>query len=479
MNQTAKHAGMDVPKRQTVTYDPIIVRNEANDILEGPAPTGVGIAASTLREWIDRSCIARNWPQPSPVTPIPSYYWQQTKAQVTHIAGALRADLTQNALDPAEKSALQSALHDFLRLGAMYTTNAMQSVPGNPEERRIRYDITNERREEVVKAIVDGWSPPDANGHAIPGLMELFQSEDKYAPKTLGSMNTFFKLIDYYLSTLVHGSAIRAPVYFKRLLLEPSIVAHDVSVKFTIQYYHSHRTIRDSLIQLLGRNKPNGGPSSSSRKDFWALRNITLSAYPGDVVGILGVNGSGKTTFLKTLAGILGADRGTITVKGKVGCLLSFGVGFNANLSGRENVYLNGSILGMTQREIRDRMDAIIDFSELRDFIDAPVRTYSAGMRGRLGFSIAINIDPDVLILDEVLTVGDAYFRDKAGSIIDKFQHANKTVIVASHSMNLIREKCTKAVWLERGTIRMEGDPDDVVRNYVVGCRNTSSMEDE
>ncbi len=478
MSETAKATAMNGNTQTANPGDPNAVLTEADAILDGPPPHDIGVAAGSLREWIDLSRLAENWPQPSAIAPIPSYYWQQTKAHVTHIANVLRSPALADQIDATTRSGLLSALHSFLQLGAIYTTNAMQAVQGNPEEREIRYDIDDKMRAEVVKSIVDGWMPADAPGRTLPGLMELFQSSDKYAPKSLGSMNTYFKLIDYRLAKLENRPAVRAPVYIRRLVSEPSIVTVGASVKFTIHYYSKHRTIRDAIIRLAGRSRPaESGPSG--RKDFWALRDINFTAHPGDVVGIVGANGSGKTTFLKTLAGILGPDRGTVTVKGKVGCLLSFGVGFNANLSGRENVYLNGSILGLSQRDIRERMEAIIEFSELRDFIDAPVRTYSAGMRGRLGFSIAIHIDPDVLILDEVLTVGDAYFRDKAGSIIDKFQNENKTVVVASHSMNLIREKCSKAVWLDKGTIRMEGDPDDVVRAYVAGCRSASSMNDE
>jgi ABC-type polysaccharide/polyol phosphate transport system ATPase subunit len=163
-------------------------------------------------------------------------------------------------------------------------------------------------------------------------------------------------------------------------------------------------------------------------------------------------------------------------VRGKVGCLLSFGVGFNAHLSGRENIYLNGSILGLSRRTIDERFDRIVELSELGDFIDAPVRTYSAGMKGRLGFSIAVNIEPDVLLLDEVLSVGDAAFREKAGSIVDRLRSDYKTVIIASHSMDLVRQTCTKAVWLDHGEVHMLGDPVEVTRAYVADCRKRKSV---
>lgn len=246
----------------------------------------------------------------------------------------------------------------------------------------------------------------------------------------------------------------------------PTVVAEDVWVKFLIRYHRAEVTLRESFVRLLGLVTGRGETNGRWRKEFWALRGINLSAAAGDIVGIIGRNGSGKSTLLKTLAGICEADRGRVAVRGKVGCLLSFGVGFNPNLSGRENVYLNGSILGLSQREIDARFGDIVEFSELGPFIDAPVRTYSAGMKGRLGFSIAIHIDPDVLLLDEVLSVGDSAFRAKAGTILDRFRNDRKTVIVATHSMDLVRTACTKAVWLDRGEIHMQGDPATVADAY-------------
>jgi ABC-type polysaccharide/polyol phosphate transport system ATPase subunit len=251
----------------------------------------------------------------------------------------------------------------------------------------------------------------------------------------------------------------------------PAVRAEDLWVGFLIRYHRAEVTLRECFVRLLDRFAPGNGRDGRWSQKFWALRGINLSLQPGDVLGVVGPNGSGKTTLLKTLAGILGADRGRIDVRGRVGCLMSFGVGFKQNLSGRENVFVNGSILGLSQREVAERLESIIEFSELGDFIDAPVRTYSAGMKGRLGFSIAIHIDPDVLLLDEVLTVGDAAFREKAGSILDRLRSDRKIVVIASHSMSLIEEKCTRAIWLHAGEIRMEGGPSEVVRAYVAGSQ--------
>ena len=249
--------------------------------------------------------------------------------------------------------------------------------------------------------------------------------------------------------------------------VEPAILAEDVWVNFLIRYHRSEVTLRETVVRMFDRGGRNGSKNGRWSQEFSALRGVSLTVRPGEVLGIVGRNGSGKTTLLKTLAGILGADRGRVVVRGKIGCLLSFGVGFKANLSGRENIYLNGSILGLSRRMIDERIERIIEFSELGDFINAPVRTYSSGMKGRLGFSIAVHIDPDVLLLDEVLTVGDAAFRAKAGSILERFREDKKTVVIASHSMNLIRKSCTRAIWIDAGRIRMEGDPAEVVAAYI------------
>ena len=268
-----------------------------------------------------------------------------------------------------------------------------------------------------------------------------------------------------------------APAPRETLAREASVLASDVGVRFLIRYHRQEVTLRETFVRVIDRWRKRQREAARWTAEFWALRGIDLAAYPGECVGLVGRNGSGKTTLLKTLAGICGADRGHVQVRGTIGCLMSFGVGFKPNLSGRENVYLNGSLLGLSQREIDERYEDVVAFAELGDFIDAPVRTYSAGMKGRLGFSIAVNIDPDVLLLDEVLSVGDAGFRAKAGSILDRFRRAGKTVIIASHSMQLIRERCTRAVWLHAGAIRMAGDPGAVTAAYETAMTAPPDLE--
>lgn len=249
---------------------------------------------------------------------------------------------------------------------------------------------------------------------------------------------------------------------------EPTILAEDVYVRFLLRYHRAEVTLRETFVQLFERVR---GRGERDTRVFEALRGTSLSVYPGEVLGLVGTNGSGKTTLLKALGGIITPDAGRLAVRGRVGCLMSFGVGFKQNLSGRENAFINGSLLGMSEREVAARLDEIVSLSELGEFIDAPVRTYSAGMKGRLGFSIAVHIDPDVLLLDEVLTVGDAWFRAKAGSILERFRERGKTVVVASHSMDLIRRSCTRAIWIDAGVVRMSGTPGEVTRAYVQTMR--------
>lgn len=244
---------------------------------------------------------------------------------------------------------------------------------------------------------------------------------------------------------------------------EPVVHAEDVWLRFPIHYHRADVTLREAFVRWFERRRE----GRRARDGFWALRGVSLTARSGEVLGIIGVNGSGKTTLLKVVGGICAADRGHVHVHGKVGCLLSFGVGFNMTLNGRENIYLNGSVLGLSRREIDRYVDTIIDFSELGDFIDAPVRTYSAGMRGRLGFSIAAHLQPEILLLDEALSTGDAGFRAKAGSIVHRLRDDRKIILISSHNMPLIRSVCTRVIWLEKGTIRAEGDPTEITRAYV------------
>ncbi len=251
------------------------------------------------------------------------------------------------------------------------------------------------------------------------------------------------------------------------MLLEekPAVSVRDLSVKYLIRYHKAQVTFRETLIRSLLPNRSNW------RQAFWALEDISFEAQKGEVIGIVGRNGCGKSTLLQALAGIIGSDRGEIEVRGQIGCLLSFGAGFNPNLTGRENIFLCASMLGIENKVISTRIDEIIALSELGEFMDAPLRSYSKGMRVRLGFAIAVQIMPDVLLLDEMLTAGDAGFRERAGGLIENLAGEHRTILVASHSMGMMRKICTRVIWLEEGKIRMDGAPLEVTDAYLEDTR--------
>ena len=200
--------------------------------------------------------------------------------------------------------------------------------------------------------------------------------------------------------------------------------------------------------------------------DFWALNHVDLNIFKGEMVGLIGPNGAGKSTLLKLIARVMRPTEGRVLVKGKVAPLLEFGAGFHPDLTGRENVFLNGSLLGFSNAEMEEKFDRIVEFAELWEFIDVPVRNYSSGMAARLGFAVATDIDPDILLLDEVLSVGDEAFQRKSLSRMESFQRQGATIILVSHNMYTILEMCQRAVWLDNGQVKMKGTSSKVVEAY-------------
>jgi ABC-2 type transport system ATP-binding protein len=234
-----------------------------------------------------------------------------------------------------------------------------------------------------------------------------------------------------------------------------SIEIQNVSKLFRV-YQGKNYSLKEKLLYW-GKEKS---------EEFWALRDINLSIPEGASIGLVGRNGSGKSTLLKLISKILYPTTGAITVKGKMSTLLELGAGFHPDFTGRENIYLNGSILGFTRKEIDEKLPSIVEFSELADFLDTPVRNYSSGMYMRLGFAIAIHVNPDILLIDEVLAVGDYAFQEKCVNAIMKLKHDGKTIVFVSHSGEQVKQLCEKAVWLDKGRIRMFGDAEHVVREY-------------
>ena len=202
------------------------------------------------------------------------------------------------------------------------------------------------------------------------------------------------------------------------------------------------------------------------REEFWALQEVEIIGSAGDVIGIIGANGAGKTTLCRVLSRLLHPDTGEISIHGEVSALLSLGTGFNQQLSGKENIFLNGLMLGLSKRRVQDMLPQIVAFSGLDRFIDQPFKTYSSGMKARLGFSIAAMIEPEILVVDEALSVGDLEFSTKAGEKIQDIVSRSKVVVVVSHQMNFIERYCTRAVWLDKGRMRASGSPAEVVSLY-------------
>jgi lipopolysaccharide transport system ATP-binding protein len=202
------------------------------------------------------------------------------------------------------------------------------------------------------------------------------------------------------------------------------------------------------------------------RHRFTALEDVSFDVERGESIGLIGLNGSGKSTTLALIAGVLKAQSGLVEVHGRVSPLLELGAGFHFELSGRENILLNGILLGLTRREVLGRIDEIIAFSELGSCLDHPLRTYSSGMIARLGFSVAAHLDPEILLIDEVLAVGDFHFQAKCRAKIAEFRRSGVTIVLVTHSSEEIRRLCTRALWLDRGKIVAEGDPNRILPNY-------------
>ena len=201
------------------------------------------------------------------------------------------------------------------------------------------------------------------------------------------------------------------------------------------------------------------------------LKNINLDIKKGETVALIGTNGSGKSTLIKLMTKILYPNKGTLETHGKLTSLLELGAGFHPDFTGRENIYFNAAIFGLTRQEIDKRINEIIEFSELGDFIDNPVRTYSSGMYMRLAFSIAINVDAEILLIDEILAVGDQHFQDKCFAKLKEMKESEKTIVIVTHSLGQVRELCNRAIWIYNGEVRMDGTPNEVVDEYLKVCQ--------
>lgn len=244
-----------------------------------------------------------------------------------------------------------------------------------------------------------------------------------------------------------------APPPLLRRGAEHAIRADDLGVRYDLRFTKKTKLSR-SLGQMLGRG---------AHEQFWALRHVSLRLLHGESLAVIGPNGAGKSTLLQVLAGIIRPSEGAVDVHGHVSGLLTLGAGFDKELSGRDNILLGGAFLGLDDAVTRDLLPSIIDYAELGEFIDAPLKTYSSGMRARLGFAIATSVDPDILLLDEVLATGDANFRAKSKARVIEIVRAAKAVVLVTHDMAWVTEYCNRALLIEKGRVIMEGDPAEVV----------------
>jgi len=238
---------------------------------------------------------------------------------------------------------------------------------------------------------------------------------------------------------------------------ETVIKLENVSLKFRLQKEKSS-SLKEFAIRLLSKKV--------SYINFYAIKDINLEIKKGESIGIIGRNGAGKTTLLRIIAGVYKPTEGKVFVKGKIMPIIELGAGFDMELTGAENIFINGLLLGMTRKEIEEKYEEIVEFSGLKDFINSPLRTYSSGMILRLGFSVATSLDPDIILLDEVFAVGDAEFKEKCIKRINEMKEKGATLLFVSHDMNAIRENCEKVIILEKVEIKNVGDVNKIIENY-------------
>lgn len=233
----------------------------------------------------------------------------------------------------------------------------------------------------------------------------------------------------------------------------------NVSMKFNLGIEKDF-SIKQAFINILG------GKKKRKKESFWALKDVEFHVGKGEVVGLIGSNGAGKSTLLKVVSGVMKPTKGKVTVNGVISPMIELGAGFDGNLTARENIYLNGAILGYSKRFLDDKFDEIVEFSELREFLDVPVKNFSSGMTAKLAFSIATIVNPEILIVDEILSVGDIKFQEKSKKKMMEMIKGGTTVLYVSHSLQSIEDLCTKVVWLEHGKVIKVGDTKKICEEY-------------
>lgn len=238
------------------------------------------------------------------------------------------------------------------------------------------------------------------------------------------------------------------------------IKIENVSMKFNLEIEKDF-SMKQAFVDLFTKKK-----KKKKNDDFWALKNVSFTVDKGEVVGLIGSNGAGKSTLLKVVSGVMKPTSGKVTVQGVISPMIELGAGFDGNLTARENIYLNGAILGYSKKFLDSKFDEIVEFSELKDFLDVPVKNFSSGMTAKLAFSIATVVNPEILIVDEILSVGDLKFQEKSKKKMMEMIKGGTTVLYVSHSLDSIKDLCTKVVWLEHGKVVKIGDTNEVCDAY-------------
>ena len=251
-----------------------------------------------------------------------------------------------------------------------------------------------------------------------------------------------------------------------------AVKVKDLSITYRTTFERKP-TLKQALVRF--------GRGQRAVREVEAIKNVSFEVRNGTSMGIIGSTGAGKSTLMRAMAGILPPTVGSIEVWGRASTLLALGVGFNQNLSGRENIILGGLAAGLSRREVEERAEEVAEWTELGDFIDMPMRTYSSGMSARVGFSVAVHMKPDILMIDEALSTGDAHFREKANAKMAELRESARAMFLVSHGLGSIKEMCNEAIWLDRGTLMMRGEPDEVVKAYlkfVKVKKRESNLED-
>jgi homopolymeric O-antigen transport system ATP-binding protein len=262
--------------------------------------------------------------------------------------------------------------------------------------------------------------------------------------------------------------------------MKPAIAISNIGKRYKISHQHkaAYRSLRDEIVEGITAPLSLLSGTQDEVEQFWALKGISFDVPQGQIIGIIGRNGSGKSTLLKILSRIVDPTEGQAVMRGKVASLLEVGTGFHPELTGRENIYFNGSILGMTKREITRKFDDIVAFAETEQFLDTPVKFYSSGMYVRLAFAVAAHLDPDILIVDEVLAVGDAEFQKKCLGKISTSAREGRTILFVSHSMEAVSSLCNQAILLEKGRIKAHGEVAEVIKEYIGSSDGSGEFEE-